>query len=368
MHLNDLPVAIFFLILRFLVRLSAPNGDEPLYVEFQTFQTNCKESNEPISYLLVPLICAIPNSLINYTVGHVFATMLILEGEGTPTASRYSDTEHQKDHSHGSRITDSPLKTFAFLRATGGAHMFFRGLSISILYHVCLYLFTATLHLLTGPSIFAAALIDILARVLLAELHLTWTHATICARSNTFVPLTHNPQRWSALLIPTLVRATARSAMLHLPHAVNRSSTLLFPHPSVNSAAHDGLVPHLFAFGEVGTLFQWVLIRVFVLMPATIALTLVEARFLDDAEATILPDATGRRRAKMRDFVDGRMRLVRMEGVGQGVYRFVRGKTFIGLCRLHAIKCSVEFVVECVVWWAADVMGVVYTPEAFQAS
>lgn len=68
MHLNDLPAAIFFLILRFLVRLSAPNGDEPLYVEFQTFQINRKESNEPISYLLVPLICAIPNSLVCYTL------------------------------------------------------------------------------------------------------------------------------------------------------------------------------------------------------------------------------------------------------------------------------------------------------------
>ncbi|GES61991.1 six-hairpin glycosidase [Aspergillus terreus] len=367
MHLNDLPAAIFFLILRFLVRLSAPNGDEPLYVEFQTFQSNRKESNEPISYLLLHLICAIPNSLINYTMGHVFATMLILEGERTPTPSRYSDTEHQKDHSHISRITDSPLKTFAFLRATGGTRMLFRGLSISILYHVCLYIFTAALHLLTGPSIFAATLVDILARVLLSELHLTWTHATICARASAFVSPTHNPQRWSALLIPTLVRATARTAMMHLPHAVNRSSTLLFPHVSVDTAAHDSLVPHLFAFGEVGTLFPWVLIRVFVLMPVTIALTLVEARFLDDAEATILPDATGRRRAKMRDFVDGWMRLVRTQGVAQGVYRFVRGKTFIGLCRLYAIECLVEFVVECVIWWAADVMGVDYTPEAFQA-
>lgn len=301
-------------------------------------------------------------------MGHVFATMLILEGERTPTPSRYSDTEHQKDHSHGSRITDSPLKTFTFLRATGGTRMLFRGLSISILYHVCLYLFTATLHLLTGPSIFATTLADILARVLLSELHLTWTQATICARASAFVSPTHNPQRWSALLIPTLVRATAGQ-----PCCISPTPSTA-PAPSSSRTCQstpprtDGLVPHLFAFGEVGTLFPWVLIRVFVLMPATIALTLVEARFLDDAEATILPDATGRRRAKMRDFVDGRMRLIRKEGVGQGVYRFVRGKTFIGLCRLHAIKCSVEFVVECVVWWAADAMGVVYTPEAFQAS
>ncbi|KAL5358304.1 hypothetical protein BJX96DRAFT_146345 [Aspergillus floccosus] len=367
MHLNDLPATVFFLILRFLVRLSSPNGDDPLYIEFQNFQNNRKEPNEPISYLLLPPVCAIPDSLINYTLGHVFATMLILEGERMPTPPCYSDNEHQKEHNHGSRITDSPLKTFAFLRSTGGTRILFRGLSVSILYHVCLYPLTATLHALTGPSFLATALVDILARVLLSELHLTWAHATICARSSAFVSLTHNPQRWSALLIPTLVHAIARTAMLHIPHAVNRSSTLLFPHVSVGSAAHDRLVPHLFAFGEVGTLFPWVLIRVLVLIPATIALTIVEARFLDDAEATILPDATGRRRAKMCDFVDGRMRLARTQGARQGVYRFVREKTFIGLCRLHAIKCTVEFVVECVVWWAADVLGVIYVPEAFQA-
>ncbi|KAL4888061.1 hypothetical protein BDV59DRAFT_211538 [Aspergillus ambiguus] len=365
----NLLAIIFHLILRFISRLGSPHDGDLLYIQFQTFWMTCSQnekhiSKESLSRLLLSLICGISSSLICYIMGHVFPTMFILESERMPTPSRNNDNEQQKEQNYGSPVFQSPLKAFNFLCNTGGTPMVFRGLSTGVIYHLCLSFLKTVLHDLVGLSILARALLDIISCILLSELHLSWTHATICARRNLFTRPVHNARRWSALLIPTLVYATAGAAMLRLPHIVYRSGNLIFPYDSDPKE----LFPHLIAFGEVFTLLPRVLIRVLVLIPATIALTLVEARFLDDEEATILPDAAGRRRAKMRDFAEGKMRLVKKDNVRQGVYRFVRGKTFIGLCRLHIVRSTTVFITECAILWAAYAFGVISLPEVLYAS
>jgi hypothetical protein len=111
------------------------------------------------------------------------------------------------------------LRTIAVLYRKGGLRHLFNGIGSACTYwamHSSLVKLSSIL--LPSPVAY------IIASVLLAEKHFSWTAHTILPRDQVrLVPEPRGRQQWKALVIPTLIYAAANTVMTHVPALFDNS-------------------------------------------------------------------------------------------------------------------------------------------------
>ncbi|KAE8147340.1 hypothetical protein BDV25DRAFT_169202 [Aspergillus avenaceus] len=281
----------------------------------------------PGGIAIIDLVSIAISSLIDYYFSHVVATMLILESERLHAMGQ-STTEFVRNI-HEPPTTRSVTRTTAFLYSSGGPQMLLRGMKAGITYYTALYTLTFIIHNVFLRHQSLRPIARLIATALLTELHMTWTHSIISTTSPTasVSKLRHNRRIWTRLLVPSLVCASAQTIIDYLPEAVSHSYDKLFSHIDP-----DSLPLHFLAYYDTFTILPALILRMGVVLPASIALTLVEANFLPESETTIVPAAKDRR-ARMSALVWGKISKVR-SGFG-GVYGLVRRSTYFWLWELH---------------------------------
>lgn len=346
MLLNRVPSLVGFQLLRSLGLLISSAGDNDLFdLVKQFFWDNPDDvSGIPNSIYYSYIFDVVTNSLIDYYLSHVVAVMLILESERLLATNR-STAGFVDDNIRSQPITRSLNRTASFLYHMGGLPMFLKGIQMGLVYRVAHFASTSLLHMVFFRHYLLSPIAPIISTVALAELHMAWTHSTISATSSTgsLLKLRPNRKTWRRLLIPSLIYAAARALIEYLPDAADSSFNLFFK--GFNYEEHS---EHYIAYFEVSTMLPTLILRMTVVLPASIALILIEASFLPETETTIVPSTQGRR-AKMSELVWGKIGKAR-SGFS-GVYGLVRGSTYLWLWELHAKRCLLQTAVEIVAIW-----------------
>ncbi|KAL1970747.1 hypothetical protein VTN77DRAFT_2581 [Rasamsonia byssochlamydoides] len=239
-------------------------------------------------------------------------------------------------------VSRKVVDALSFLYRTGGIRMFCKGLDAAIVYHPAQSSVTGLLQALVFRHPFLRPVAYIISSVLLAELHLHWTHATISATSSCF-RLRHDRGRWKTLTIPALVHATAKVLMDYMPTYVKTSVTFLVEqHAPVEIRARKVVI-----ITEVLSAFLMLALRFFVLLPASITLMLIEASFVPKTEETIVPSAEKpQRRARIAELFSNQDTPVNWETAR----RLVHCSTHLWFLELHIKKCLIQLSVELLAW------------------
>ncbi|KAF7586225.1 hypothetical protein BBP40_009223 [Aspergillus hancockii] len=276
-----------------------------------------------------------PMKQIDYYLSHVASIMLIPESERIHAAN-HSAADFVNDNFRNHPTTRSLTKSSSLLYQTGGLRMFLKGLKTGMV---------SFQHYLLQP------IANVISTLLLAELHMAWTHATISATSSTgsLLNLRHNHRTWKTLAIPSLVSAGAQAALEYFPAAADSSWTLIF-----GNTGRGNLPGNYIAYLEVSTMLPTLIMRMGVVLPASIALALVEASFLPQTETTIVPSTKGHR-SRMAALVWGKLH--KIQSGFRGVYGLVRGSTYFWLWELHVKRCLLQAVVDLVVVFVERVLG-----------
>ncbi|KAB8206382.1 hypothetical protein P875_00021430 [Aspergillus parasiticus SU-1] len=346
MAINQIPRIIGFQILRSLNLLISSAGDNDLFGLAKDFFWNHPDEETGISdaFFYTYMIDTVINSLIDYYLSHVVAIMLILESERLH-ASNQSTADFINDNIQNQPTTRSVTRASSFLYRMGGLRMFLKGLQTGLVYRATHFALTSLLQMALFRHDLLSPIAHVISTVVLAELHMAWTHATISATSSTgsLLKLRHNHKAWRKLLTPSLVCAAARAVIDYLPEAADSSFNLFFKSASTHDPSE-----HYIAYFEVSTMLPTLILRMTVVLPAFIALILVEASFLSETETTIVPSTQGRR-ARMSALVWGKISKVRSGFAG--VYGLVRRSTFFWLWELHAKRCLLQSVVDIIIMW-----------------
>lgn len=184
-------------------------------------------------------------------------------------------------------ITSKIRTTLKHLRAQAGPLARFRGLHVSIIYH----LIHGSIVGLIGSSInynpVARPFIVVFASVALCRLQMTWTHIVI-SNPSTKSWIRRIPARTAArnILLPTAVFAIAEQAAVCVPGALFALAAKAFKeevHGSVARAQNIALL-EIFLIGLIG-----VGIFVLVVIPADVALKRVQASMLPEEDESIVP-------------------------------------------------------------------------------
>jgi len=186
--------------------------------------------------------------------------------------------------------TASIRSSITLLHRTGGFFGRWRGLGFSIFYNTLHGMVSSFLANFIGFGIFGHAITYIFTSVGLARLHMAWTHKMISAPSKLSWNKRIVPRKeCKAILLPTVVFATAQQATVILPIAV--AFALGLP-----EKFHSGSVPevrqgcHSMDFLKFLAVPATALIVAFaVLLPAAVTLTRIEAALLPTDQQTIVP-------------------------------------------------------------------------------
>ncbi|KAF6224303.1 hypothetical protein HO133_010880 [Letharia lupina] len=251
-------------------------------------------------------------SMISYTYGDVVATLTIIE---TPTATafktEYSDSDEidaplisQDEKSEKAKVIESDLflvkqkpitskmrTTIKHLRAQAGPLARFRGLHVSIIYHILhggvVGFFSS--HVISHPV--ARPFIAVFASIALCRLQMTWTHIVISNRSSKSW-FRRIPSRTAVrnILIPTAVFAIAEQATIYVPGALFLLAAQAFNEEARENVARAQNIAllQMFLIGLIG-----IGIFVLVVIPADVTLKRVQASMLpEEDEAIVLFDRT----------------------------------------------------------------------------
>ncbi|KAE8354847.1 hypothetical protein BDV28DRAFT_130072 [Aspergillus coremiiformis] len=343
MAIDRIPNIVGFQILHSLSLLISSAGDNDLFDLAKYFFWNpIDQDTHMTDYMFYTyMIDLFINGLIDYYFSHVVAIMLILESERLH-ASNKSTADFVNDNIRNQPTTRSLVSTSSFLYHTGDLQIFLKGLQMGVVYRAAHLAITNLLEITLFRHRLLMPVAHVISTLVLAELHMAWTHATISATSSTgsLLKLRHNHKTWRTLAMPSLVGAVARALIEYIPDAADSSFDLFFRKPE------DSV--HYVALFEVSTMLPTLILRVSVVLPASIALILLEASFLPETETTIVPGTNGRR-ARMSALVWGKISKIR-SGFG-GVYGLVRGSTYFWLWELHAKRCLLQTAVDTVIMW-----------------
>jgi hypothetical protein len=286
---------------------------------------------------------------IDYYLSHVVSIMLILESERIHAANQ--STADFNDNIRNTPTTRSLTRTTSFLYQTGGLRMFLNGLQAGIVYRIAHFLTKSLLQMVIFRHYLLKPIANVISTVLLAELHMAWTHATISATPSTgsLMKLRLRHKTWKSLAIPSLIYAAAQGILIYLPEAADSSWNLLFR----RTGTEDVPVNYI-AYFEVSTMLPTLIMRMTVILPVSIALVLIEASFLSQTETTIVPSTKGRR-SRMATLVWGKLH--RIQSGFSGVYGLVRGSTYFWLWELHVKRCLLQAAVDLVVMFVGRAFG-----------
>lgn len=269
---------------------------------------------------------------VRYTLGHTLASILTLQ------------SVYVRSHGHGHKdvnaelgASDAPLSrrlvdSLRVLYAHQGLRIFVKGIHVAAIYQLSKI---AVQYVLTATILYpvsARPVADIVATVLLAEMHMSSTHATISGgiRTSKGRLWTHNRETWKKLLLPSLTQACA----LALLNWVSRSLPDL-------SGSSDNNTSEMLSAIAVSRAFVALIIRSFVLAPAAAWLTLVEVSFLDSRQETLV-------------YEHGKRKFVNVGAVFAGyeqrssreLWKGVTLHLCLELLELHVKKCAMQMALQ----------------------
>ena len=184
-------------------------------------------------------------------------------------------------------ITSKMRTTMKHLRTQAGPFARFRGLHVSIIYHIlhgAIVGFIST-HVLGHPV--ARPFIAVFASLALCRIQMTWTHIVISNPSNKSW-YRRIPSRTAVrnILLPTAVFAFAEQATVYVPGALFLLATQAFNEEvkiNVGRAQNIALL-EMFLIGLIG-----IGIFVLVVIPADVTLKRVQASMLPEEDESIVP-------------------------------------------------------------------------------
>ncbi|CAD6570750.1 MAG: hypothetical protein ASARMPRED_003911 [Alectoria sarmentosa] len=248
-------------------------------------------------------------SMISYTYGDVVATLTMIE---TPTATafktEFTDSDEidapllsQDQKSEKAQVVESDLflvkqkpitskmrTTIKHLRAQAGPLARFRGLHVSIIYHLLhggIVGFISS-HVARHPL--ARPFIAIFASIALCRLQMTWTH-TVISKPSSKSWFRRIPSRAAVrnILVPTAIFAVAEQATIYVPGAlfvlVNQAYNNEEVHANAARTQNSALLLN-FLIGLIG-----IGIFVSVVIPADVTLKRVQASMLPEEDESIVP-------------------------------------------------------------------------------
>lgn len=234
-------------------------------------------------------------------------------------------------------ITANLKQTMRHLHRVGGFRARWRGLGVSMIYHLAHFMLANFLSHLLGFGLLGESLCYIFTSVTLCKLHMCWTHAMIAAPSQRpWYRRDLSLPRGSALLLPSLVFAVAQQATLIMPLAV----FFLIAPVGVNQEylkEHHGDCSRmaLLALRFLAVPATGLAVAFGVLLPAAVTLTRIEAAFLPESEETIVPFN--------RQALLSSAELVR-GGRGSGTLFVTAWRSFDLAARLRLIKFYVKMI------------------------
>ena len=245
---------------------------------------------------------------ISYTYGDVVATLTMIE---TPTATafktEYTDEDgtdasllSQDEKSDKTRllepdlflvkqkpITSKMCTTIRHIRAQAGPLARFRGIHVSIIYHLLHGAIVGFFSSHVVDSQVARPFIAVIASIALCRLQMTWTHIVISKPSSKGW-FSRIPSRAAVknIIVPTAVFAVAEQASIHVPRALYFLCSLAYKEEAgvdVGHAQHIAFLQMIF-IGLIG-----IGIFVLVVIPADVTLKRVQASMLPEEDDSIVP-------------------------------------------------------------------------------
>ncbi|KAK5134568.1 hypothetical protein LTR08_006353 [Meristemomyces frigidus] len=274
---------------------------------------------ELLPVLITGLLALMAIASIRYTVGEVMASLAMIESpsstaiiepkDAPPAYADSPDTYTEKEPLIPAEadadadveitvinhipITTSIKKTIYLLHRTGGFRGRWRGLGLSVTYHMLHAGLTNLLTFLLGFSTLANAVVYVFVSLGLARLHMLWTHSMIAEPSSTpflrrFVPR----QQCRSILLPSFVFAVAQQATFLLPMATAFALKLdHVNHADVKNAAREQDCSAMMLMGLrfLAVPAVALFVGLAVLLPAAVTLTRIEATLLPAGSNTIVP-------------------------------------------------------------------------------
>lgn len=189
-------------------------------------------------------------------------------------------------------VTASLHKTIAHLQRIGGARSRWRGLGISIVYHVAHSLTSAFFLNFAGFSPFYRPVVYIISSVLLARFHMAWTHIMISAPSalpwykRMIAERAVMREQYKTLILPSFVFAVAQQLAVILPFFV-----FLYAAEGVDRTQlpiSDKSQQKQLAMAALAAVASAGFFAFLILLPASVTLTRIEASLISEDQETVV--------------------------------------------------------------------------------
>lgn len=261
--------------------------------------------------------CLLTLLQIRYTLGEVVASLAMIESPSTTAiidqkppayadepdaplekealipSEATADTDVEVTLIEHKPITTSLRATIKHLHRIGGFRARWRGVGVSVIYHLAHSFVTHLLGAFLGFGLFGNSIAYIISSLALCRVHMAWTHSMIAHPSSKSWFRRVVPRKQSkAVLLPALVFAVAQQATFILPVAV-MFALGLHNIDTQDMTNKDGHMCHkkagIVLLRILPVPATALLVALAVLLPAAVTLTRVEAALLSEEEETIVP-------------------------------------------------------------------------------
>ncbi|KAJ7110568.1 hypothetical protein C8R44DRAFT_800238 [Mycena epipterygia] len=264
---------------------------------------------ETLPVLITGVIVLLILASIRYTLGDVVASLAMIESPSSTAIVEaklpaYADeeplipTDVDADADieitvvNHKPITAKLSTTMRQLRRVGGFRARWRGLGVSLLYHFAHAVVAGIFSRVLPVALLGNVLGSIFTSVILARVHMLWTHTMIAhPTTKSFLQRMVPVKECKPLVLPTLVFAAAQQATFLLPLAV---AVLLdlpgMPEHALHAAQRDEPATlALMALRILAVPASAALFALLVLLPASATLTRIETALLPADMQTIVP-------------------------------------------------------------------------------
>lgn len=269
-----------------------------------------------------------------YLLGHVAATLLILEISRKDAVHSNQETGDENEPLNFRYVS----KAIRLIFGTQNLYEQTRALVVAAVYQIAHDAIGACLkvaifrHELLRPFAYACS------SVLLCELHLLWTCATISAyRPQLHAKNTTDQRTWRRLAGPSFMYGICQALMQQVQGLAERSMV-----PSVDEVQ---IPTSKRASFEIFVVIIVLSIRILGLVPASVTLILTEASLLPGNLETIIPSPTKQRGSTIAELLGGRKIRPGFGAVSSALHAFGVPQ-YLWLLELHLKKCLIQLIIE----------------------
>ncbi|PKX95155.1 uncharacterized protein P174DRAFT_510974 [Aspergillus novofumigatus IBT 16806] len=314
------------------------SGDDPLLARAHRLLQEKPAQAKDFTCLIPVIVGIIFNLLIQYVIGHVVMSILILETAEAQTDSH--ETGGEKRIPSCRQLT----QTLSSLYSKGGLYLLFSGFGAACSYWTAHSSLTKLLSSLVLKHGTLRPLAYVVSSVVLAENHFFWSARTILPRDQiNQVSRRRDWRRWKSLTIPALIYASTETCMSHIPSIIENFSGT--PHENVTFARKSNIT-----LSDISVSVLMLALHLVLLLPSYIALISVEASFLPQACETIIPSSSRQRGARVRELLPSAdlplraQKAWQMIGVGRVLWCLeLHGKMTLCLVCIAAIVHSILY-------------------------